>query len=81
MSKIKNDLLKQILNLYWLRPEVGPECTFRSISLDGLNFESPSIDISMMRPLIIMTIALTLIGLTIAIIRIKAEILERKLKN
>ena len=46
MSKIKNDLLKQFLNLYWLRPEVGPECTFRSISLDGLNFESPSIDIS-----------------------------------
>jgi len=42
---------------------------------------SPSIDPSMMRPLIIMTIAFTLIGLIIAIIRIKAEILERKLKN
>ena len=42
---------------------------------------SPSIDPSMMRPLIIMTIAFSLIGLIIAIIRIKAEILERKLKN
>ena len=42
---------------------------------------SPSIDPSMMRPLIIMTIAFTLIGLIIAIIRIKAEIAERKLKN
>ena len=42
---------------------------------------SSSIDASMMRPLIIMTIAFTLIGLSIAIIRIKAEILERKLKN
>ena len=42
---------------------------------------SPSIDPSMMRPLIIMTIALTLIALIIAIIRIKAEISERKLKN
>ena len=42
---------------------------------------SPSIDPSMMRPLIIMTIAFTLIALIIAIIRIKAEISERKLKN
>jgi len=42
---------------------------------------SPSIDSSMMRPLIIMTIAFTLIALIIAIIRIKAEISERKLKN
>jgi len=42
---------------------------------------SPSIDPSMMRPLIIMTIAFALIALIIAIIRIKAEILERKLKN
>ena len=41
----------------------------------------PSIDPSMMRPLIIMTIAFTLIALIIAIIRIKAEISERKLKN
>ena len=42
---------------------------------------SPSIDPSMMRPLIIMTIAFALIALIIAIIRIKAEISERKLKN
>jgi len=42
---------------------------------------SPSIDPSMMRPLIIMTIAFILIGLIIAIIRIKAEILERKSKR
>jgi heme exporter protein C len=41
-------------------------------------FSSPSIDPSMLRPLIIMTFAFTLIGLVIAIIRIKAEILERK---
>ena len=42
---------------------------------------SPSIDVSMMRPLIIMTFAFIFIGLSIAIIRIKAEILERKLKK
>ena len=42
---------------------------------------SPSIDPSMMRPLIIMAIAFALIALIIAIIRIKAEISERKLKN
>ena len=42
---------------------------------------SPSIDPSMLRPLIIMTIAFVLIALIIAIIRIKAEITERKLKN
>ena len=41
-------------------------------------FSSPSIDPSMLRPLLIMTIAFTLISLVIAIIRIKAEILERK---
>ena len=43
-------------------------------------FSSPSIDPSMLRPLLIMTVAFTLIGLVIAIIRIKAEILERKLR-
>ena len=42
---------------------------------------SPSIDPSMLRPLIIMTIAFALIALIIAIIRIKAEITDRKLKN
>ena len=41
---------------------------------------SPSIDPSMLKPLIIMTIAFTLIGILIAIIRIKAEIIERKLR-
>ena len=43
-------------------------------------FSSPSIDPSMLRPLIIMTIAFALIGLIIAIMRIKAEILQRKLR-
>ena len=38
----------------------------------------PSIDPSMMTPLIIMTIAFMLIGLTIAILRIKTEIISRK---
>ena len=41
-------------------------------------FSSPSIDSSMLKPLIIMTIAFTLIGLTIAIMRIKTEIYDRK---
>ena len=39
---------------------------------------SPSIDPSMLRPLIIMTFAFTFIALIIAILRIKAEIIERK---
>ena len=39
---------------------------------------SPSIDISMIQPLLVMTIAFCLIGLIIAILRIKAEILIRK---
>ena len=39
---------------------------------------SPSIDPSMLWPLIIMTISITLIALLIAIIRIKSTILERK---
>ena len=39
---------------------------------------SPSIDISMLQPLIVMTLAFSLIGLIIAILRIKAEILIRK---
>ena len=41
-------------------------------------FSSPSIDLSMLKPLILMTIAFTLIGLVIAIMRIKAEIYQRK---
>ena len=39
---------------------------------------SPSIDISMLQPLIVMTISFSMIGLIIAILRIKAEILLRK---
>ena len=39
---------------------------------------APSIDMSMLQPLLIMTIGFSLIGLIIAILRIKAEILLRK---
>ena len=39
---------------------------------------SPSIDISMLQPLLVMTISFSLIGLILAILRIKAEILIRK---
>jgi|TARA_B110000116_G_C16754261_1_gene544982 heme exporter protein C len=39
---------------------------------------SPSIHLSMMIPLIIMTLAFTMIGLLIGIIRIKSEIAQRK---
>jgi len=39
---------------------------------------SPSIDISMLQPLVVMTIAFSMIGIIIAILRIKAEILIRK---
>ena len=39
---------------------------------------APSIDISMLQPLLIMTIGFSMIGLIIAILRIKAEILLRK---
>jgi len=41
---------------------------------------SPSIDASMLKPLLIMTIAFTFIGLLIAVMRIKAEIINRKTK-
>jgi len=41
---------------------------------------SPSIDISMLIPLIIMTLAFILIGFQIAMIRLRSEILERKLR-
>ncbi len=43
-------------------------------------FSAPSIDSSMLTPLILMTIAFSLICIIIAIIRIKAEILQRKLR-
>ena len=39
---------------------------------------SPSIDLSMLQPLLVMTVAFSLIGLIIAIMRIKAEILIRR---
>jgi len=39
---------------------------------------SPSIDISMLQPLLVMTIAFSLLGIIIGIMRIKAEILIRK---
>ena len=39
---------------------------------------SPSIDSSMLHPLLVMTFAFSLVGLIIAILRIKAEILIRK---
>jgi heme exporter protein C len=39
---------------------------------------SPSIDISMLTPLFVMTLAFSLIGIIIAILRIKSEILIRK---
>ena len=41
---------------------------------------SPSIDPSMIVPLLIMTISFSLMGFVIAIIRIKVEILQRKLR-
>ena len=40
----------------------------------------PSIDPSMMTPLIIMTLAFMMIGIAIAILRIKTEIISRKLR-
>ena len=43
-------------------------------------FSSPSIDPSMLKPLLIMTVAFTFIGILIAIMRIKAEIINRKKK-
>ena len=39
---------------------------------------SPSIDISMLQPLLMMTLAFSLIGIVIALLRIKTEILIRK---
>ena len=39
----------------------------------------PSIDPSMMTPLIIMTVAFMMMGVAIAILRIKTEIISRKL--
>lgn len=44
-----NDLeekLKDFLNLFWLRPENGLLCTFKSKAFNNIKFESPSLDIS-----------------------------------
>ena len=43
-------------------------------------FSSSSIDASMMKPLLLMTLSFALIGLLIALLRIKSEILSRKIK-
>ena len=43
-------------------------------------FGSSSIDASMMKPLLLMTLSFALIGLLIALLRIKSEILSRKIK-
>ena len=41
-----DELLKQFLNIFWLRPENGLFNTFKSISYESLKFESPSLDLS-----------------------------------
>lgn len=41
-----DSLLKQYLNLFWLRPENALFNTFKSASYDSLKFESPSLDLS-----------------------------------
>lgn len=40
------DRLKNYLNLYWLRPENGLICAFKSKVFEDLKFESPSLDLS-----------------------------------
>ena len=46
MSETKVEVLKAFLNLFWLRPENGLLCTFKSKVFDDIKFESPSLDIS-----------------------------------
>ncbi len=43
-------------------------------------FSTSSIDTSMMKPLLLMTLSFALIGLLIALLRIKSEILSRKIR-
>jgi len=38
--------LRDFLNLFWLRPENGLLCTFKSKAFKDIKFESPSLDIS-----------------------------------
>lgn len=40
------ELLKQYLNLFWLRPENALFNTFKSVSYNSLKFQSPSLDLS-----------------------------------
>jgi len=42
----QEEKLKQFLELFWLRPENGLLCTFKSEAFKHLSFESPSLDIS-----------------------------------
>lgn len=41
-----DDKLKRFLDLFWLRPENGLLCTFKSDCFEDIKFESPSLDIS-----------------------------------
>lgn len=43
---MNEDLLREFLNLFWLRPENALFSTFKSISYNSLKFESPSLDLS-----------------------------------
>ena len=38
--------LRQFLNLYWLRPENGLLCTFKSDIMKDIDFQTPSLDLS-----------------------------------
>ena len=44
--EIAEEKLKQYLNLFWLRPENGLLCTFKSEVMNDIGFESPSLDLS-----------------------------------
>jgi len=43
---INEEKLKQYLHLFWLRPENGLLCTFKSEIFQDVKFESPSLDLS-----------------------------------
>lgn len=46
MLVINEEKLKQYLHLFWLRPENGLLCTFKSEIIQDVKFESPSLDLS-----------------------------------
>ena len=46
MDQVLEQKLKNFLNLFWLRPENGLLCTFKSKVFDDVEFKSPSLDIS-----------------------------------